>query len=95
MKFFMPCIAALFLASASFSQNCSGYYYLSNSSVVMTTYDKKANESGKVTSASLKQGSPFPDINAIALKRAMQVKFSAGTEVQTGTIQIKFENPKG
>ena len=49
MKSFIACAAALFLASAAFPQNCSGYYYLSNSSVVMTTYDKKAKESGKVT----------------------------------------------
>ncbi|CAN5432457.1 hypothetical protein BH10BAC2_BH10BAC2_47460 [soil metagenome] len=50
---------------------------------------------GNVTSASMKQGSPFPDINAIALKRAKQIKFTKGSEVQNGTIQIKFENPKG
>ena len=50
---------------------------------------------GNVTSATMKQGSPFPDINAIALKRAKQIKFTKGTEVQSGTIQIKFENPKG
>ena len=53
------------------------------------------DENGNVTSASLKQGSAFADINAIALKRARQIKFSKGTEVQNGTIQIKFENPKG
>ena len=53
------------------------------------------DENGNVTSAALKQGSPFPDINAIAVRRAKQIKFSKGTEVQTGTIQIKFENPKG
>lgn len=50
---------------------------------------------GNVTSATMKQGSPFPDINSIALKRAKQIKFTKGTEVQSGTIQIKFENPKG
>lgn len=49
---------------------------------------------GNVTAASLKQGSAFPDINAIALKRAKQIKFSKGTEVQNGTIKIKFEQPK-
>lgn len=53
------------------------------------------DENGNVTAASLKQGSAFADINAIALKRAKQIKFSKGSEVQTGTIQIKFENPKG
>ena len=53
------------------------------------------DENGNVTFASLKQGSAFADINAIALKRAKQIKFSKGTEVQNGTIQIKFENPKG
>jgi TonB family protein len=50
---------------------------------------------GNVTSATMKQGSAFADINAIALKRAKQIKFSKGSEIQTGTIQIKFENPKG
>lgn len=49
MKFFASCIIAFLVVSTAFSQNCSGYYYLSNSSVVMTTYDKKAKESGKVT----------------------------------------------
>ncbi len=49
MKLFTACAAAALLFSNAFSQNCSGYYYLSNSSVVMTTYDKKGDESGKVT----------------------------------------------
>jgi hypothetical protein len=49
MKRFTACVATLLLFSSAFSQNCSGYYYLSNSSVVMTTYDKKGDESGKVT----------------------------------------------
>lgn len=49
MKFLTSCITAFLLFSSAFSQNCSGYYYLSNSSVVMTTYDKKAKENGKVT----------------------------------------------
>lgn len=53
------------------------------------------DENGNVTTASLKQGSPFSDINAIAVRRAKQIKFSKGTETQTGTIMIKFENPKG
>lgn len=53
------------------------------------------DENGNVTQATIKQGSPFADINSIARKRAMQIKFSKGSETQTGTIQIKFENPKG
>jgi TonB family protein len=53
------------------------------------------DENGTVTSASLKQGSPFADINKIAVRRAYQVKFSKGSETQSGTIEIKFENPKG
>jgi TonB family protein len=53
------------------------------------------DENGIVTAASLKQGSPFADINKIAVRRAYQVKFSKGSETQSGTIQIKFENPKG
>ena len=50
---------------------------------------------GNVTSASLQQGSAFADINKIAVKRAYQVKFSKGSETQSGTIEIRFENPKG
>ena len=42
------------------------------------------DENGNVTSTSLKQGSPFPDINRIALTRAKQIKFSKGTEAQSG-----------
>jgi TonB family protein len=53
------------------------------------------DENGKVIAKSIKQGSPFADINAIALKKAGQLTFSKGTEQQSGTIQIKFENPKG
>jgi TonB family protein len=53
------------------------------------------DENGIVTAASLRQGSPFADINKIAVRRAYQVKFSKGSETQSGTIQIKFENPKG
>jgi hypothetical protein len=32
-----------------YAQDCSGYYYLNNSEVQMTMYDRKAKESGKVT----------------------------------------------
>lgn len=53
------------------------------------------DENGKVIAASLALASPFDDINQIALRRARQVTFSKGTETQTGTIKIKFENPKG
>ena len=52
------------------------------------------DENGNVTAASIRQGSAFPDIN-IAVKRAYQLKFSKGSETQTGTVIIKFENPKG
>ncbi|HRH61158.1 MAG TPA: TonB family protein, partial [Chitinophagaceae bacterium] len=61
--------------------------------VVVVNVTVDAN--GNVTSASLNQPSAFSDINKIAVKRAYEVKFSKGNEVQTGTIQIKFENPKG
>jgi TonB family protein len=50
---------------------------------------------GKVTSASIQLGSPFPDINKIALRRAYQITFTKGSDAQTGTIKIKFEAPKG
>ncbi len=50
---------------------------------------------GNVTNATINQGSPFSDINAIALKKARLLKFTKGTEAQSGTVVIKFENPKG
>lgn len=53
------------------------------------------DETGKVIGASLQTRSPFDDLNKIALKRAYEIHFSRGNEVQTGTIEIKFENPKG
>ncbi len=53
------------------------------------------DENGNVTAASLKLGSPFSEINKIAIAKAKLLKFSKGTEVQSGTISIKFEEPKG
>ena len=53
------------------------------------------DEDGKVTDASISLPSPFPDINEIAKRRAREIKFSKGTQVQTGIIKITFENPKG
>ncbi len=53
------------------------------------------DENGKVTGASIQLGSPFADINRIAIKRAYQVSFTKGTSSQSGTIKIKFETPKG
>lgn len=49
MKRLTACFVLSCLFSNAFSQNCSGYYYLTNSSVVMTTYDRKGSENGKVT----------------------------------------------
>src|SRR4030095_3164728 len=49
MKLFLALSALLSFSFAVSAQNCSGYYYLSSSEVQMTTYDKKGNESGKVT----------------------------------------------
>ncbi len=57
--------------------------------------DVTVDENGAVTSAKVKPGSPFADLNAIAVKRAYQLKFNKGTTPQTGTIMIVFENPKG
>lgn len=57
--------------------------------------DVTVDENGNVTSAKVKPGSPFADLNAIAVKRAYQLKFNKGTSVQSGTIVIVFENPKG
>lgn len=49
MKTFLACFMALLFFSIASAQTCSGYYYLTNSQVEMTTYDKKAKESGKLT----------------------------------------------
>lgn len=57
--------------------------------------DVTVNENGTVTNAKVKPGSPFADLNSIAVKRAYQLKFNKGTAVQTGTITIVFQNPKG
>ena len=57
--------------------------------------DVTVDENGNVTSAKVKPGSPFADLNAIAVKRAYQLKFNKGDAAQTGTIVIVFENPKG
>jgi TonB family protein len=57
--------------------------------------DVSVDENGTVTGAKVKPGSPFADLNSIAVKRAMQLKFNKGTIPQTGTITIVFQNPKG
>ncbi len=57
--------------------------------------DITVDENGNVTSAHVKPGSPFADLNAIAERRARQLKFNKGNVAQTGTIQIIFQNPKG
>ncbi|HWB24407.1 MAG TPA: TonB family protein [Chitinophagaceae bacterium] len=53
------------------------------------------DENGKVTNAVLDLPSGNPEIDKIAVRRAMQVTFSKGTSVQTGRLKIRFENPKG
>ncbi len=57
--------------------------------------DITVDENGSVTSAHVKPGSPFADLNAIAERRARQLKFNKGNTPQTGTITIVFQNPKG
>ena len=57
--------------------------------------DITVDENGAVTSARVKPGSPFADLNAIAVKRAYQLKFNKGNTIQSGTISILFQNPKG
>ncbi len=57
--------------------------------------DITVDENGTVTNARVKPGSPFADLNSIAVKRAYQLKFNKGNTPQTGTITIVFENPKG
>jgi TonB family protein len=66
------------------------YKYGGNVSVDITV-----DENGTVTNAKTKPGSPFADLNAIAVKRAYQLKFNKGTTPQSGTITIKFQPPKG
>lgn len=57
--------------------------------------DITVDANGSVTSARVKPGSPFADLNTIAEKRAYQLKFNKGTTPQSGTITIIFQNPKG
>src|SRR5436190_18845213 len=57
--------------------------------------DITVDENGTVTSARVKPGSPFADLNAIAVKRAYQLKFNKGNTIQSGTISILFQNPQG
>lgn len=57
--------------------------------------DITVDENGTVTSARAKPGNPFADLNAIAVKRAQQLKFNKGNTPQSGTITIVFQNPKG
>jgi TonB family protein len=57
--------------------------------------DVIVDENGTVTSAKVKPGSPFADLNSIAVKRTYQLKFNKGNTTQTGTIMIVFQNPKG
>lgn len=50
MKVFFATFVFCSICLTAVSQNCKGYYYLSNNTtVVMTTYDKKNAESGKLT----------------------------------------------
>ena len=49
MKLFVAFICTCLLSLSASTQNCSGYYYMTNSVVEMTTYDKKAKENGKLT----------------------------------------------
>ena len=49
MKKLLVCLTILVTALTASSQNCTGYYYLSNSSVEMSTIDRKGKESGKLT----------------------------------------------
>ena len=48
MKSLIISVTALVIFISGAAQNCAGYYYLTNSEVEMTTYDKKAKESGKI-----------------------------------------------
>lgn len=49
MKLLVASLCASFVSFSINAQDCSGYYYLTNSTVEMTTYGKKAKESGKLT----------------------------------------------
>lgn len=48
MKSIYTLFVSITLTGSVFSQDCSGFYYLSNSTVEMTTFDRKQKESGKV-----------------------------------------------
>lgn len=49
MKSIIAMLGLFVLAGSVSSQDCAGYYYLTNSAVEMTTYDRKQKESGKIT----------------------------------------------
>ncbi|RZL98451.1 MAG: hypothetical protein EOO88_60620 [Pedobacter sp.] len=60
MKIFLAAACSFLLPCFLPAQNCSGYYYMTNSTVEMTMYDGKARENGKViytNSAVKKSGS--------------------------------------
>jgi hypothetical protein len=49
MKLLVAGFCMSLVSFSSTAQDCSGYYYLTNSTIEMTTYDKKAKENGKLT----------------------------------------------
>jgi hypothetical protein len=49
MKLLVAFVCTFLLLAFTHAQPCSGYYYLTNGTVEMTTYDKKAKENGKIT----------------------------------------------
>lgn len=53
------------------------------------------DENGRVTDAQVKLSSGDPQIDRIAQRRARQVTFTKGAGVQTGTLKMRFEEPKG
>jgi hypothetical protein len=49
MKSIIVLFCVSFFCGFIMAQDCSGYYYLNNGSVEMTSYDRKQKENGKVT----------------------------------------------
>jgi len=83
-------VAALICYTTSYSQNCSGYYFLQNNKTVeMEIYNKKGEVSGKqiykVSNVSNSGGTTTADINT-------QMLNNKGKEIAKGASKMKCEN---
>lgn len=89
MKLFVAFICTFLLFSFTHAQNCSGYYYLANGAVEMTTYDKKAKESGKIiyTISNVNQTG-----NTTSASFASEMKDEKGKSLSKGSGKYKCSN---